>query len=70
MMSGRKSGGKAIPYDKRYKGIKNKAFKKTDKTVEPVAKDKNSTRRKMSNPLIGQKKGKKKHAPKIKMNEC
>lgn len=40
------------PYDKKEVENKKKAFKRTVKSVKPVAKDKNKTRRKMRKPTI------------------
>ena len=42
---------KEKPFDKREDKDTKKAFKRTNKSVKPVAKDKNSTRRKMSTPM-------------------
>lgn len=41
---------KSIPYDKEYVSKKKKAYIVTNKTVKPVAKDTNKTRRKIVNP--------------------
>lgn len=38
------------PYNKREEMNKKKAFARTEKTVKPVAKDTNKTRRKMMKP--------------------
>lgn len=44
---------KVIPYNKRESGDSKKAFASTKKTVKPVAKDTNKTRRKMVKPTKG-----------------
>jgi hypothetical protein len=41
------------PYDKRENADAKKSFMKTDKSVKPVAKDTNKTRRKMKKPTSG-----------------
>lgn len=41
---------KGAAYDKRPKSLKSKAMAKTEKSVKPVAKDTNKTRRKMVKP--------------------
>lgn len=41
------------PYDKEYVKNKKKSYSKTNKTVKPVAKDTNKTRRKMIKPTKG-----------------
>lgn len=46
----KKSCGKIKPYDEREVKNKKKAFDKTKKTVKPVAKDTNKTRRKIVKP--------------------
>lgn len=46
----KKSSGKVVPYDQREVKNKKKAFAKTKKTVKPVAKDTNKTRRKIVKP--------------------
>lgn len=45
--------GKIAPFDKRKVGLSKKAMKQTDKSVKPVAKDSNKTRRKMIKPARG-----------------
>ncbi len=42
--------GRAKPYDKREQKDMKKAMGKSEKTVKPVAKDTNKTRRKMVKP--------------------
>lgn len=45
----RKKSGKSLdkdPYDRREEKVTNKAFKSVEKSVKPVAKDTNKTRRK------------------------
>lgn len=42
--------GKAAPFDRREQKDMKKAFSKTERTVKPVAKDTNKTRRKMVKP--------------------
>ena len=44
---------KINPYNKKENKNNTKAFAKTIKTVKPVAKDTNKTRRKMINPTKG-----------------
>ncbi len=57
MNRGKKMGKAAVPYDKREVKDKKKAFFSTKKTVKPVAKDTNSTRRKNTQlPLKGKMK--------------
>lgn len=46
-----------MPYNKRPMKNKMKAMAKTEKTVKPVAKDTNKTRRKMVKPTKGGMKG-------------
>jgi hypothetical protein len=46
-------GKKANPYDKREQKDDKKAFSKTEKTIKPVAKDTNKTRRKVKKPTRG-----------------
>lgn len=48
-------GKKSVPYDKREVKDKKKAFSNTSKTVKPVAKDTNKTRRSMKTPMKGKK---------------
>lgn len=55
MTKEKKMKGKVMPYDKREVKDKKKAFAKTNKTVKPVAKDTNKTRRKMVKPTCGKK---------------
>lgn len=43
---------KSVPYNKRYAELEKKAFKSTDKSVKPVAKDTNKTRRKIVKPTV------------------
>lgn len=42
---------KVNPFDKKEAKNDKKSFARTEKTVKPVAKDTNKTRRKMSKPL-------------------
>lgn len=46
---------KSVPYDREYVKDKKKAFANTNKTVKPVAKDTNKTRRKIVKPTKGKK---------------
>jgi hypothetical protein len=50
---GKKAKSVAVksPYDRREEAITEKAFKSTEKSVKPVAKDTNKTRRPRKKPL-------------------
>lgn len=48
-----KGRGNVNPYNKRQVKNAKKAFAKTEKSVKPVAKDTNKTRRKMKKPTKG-----------------
>ena len=65
-----KDKGKAVdknPYNRRAEKDDKKAFKSVNKSVKPVAKDTNKTRRKIVKPTAVGKKIPKECAPKIKM---
>lgn len=50
----KKSGGKGLdkdPYDRREEKVTKKGFKSVEKSVKPVAKDTNKTRRPRKKPL-------------------
>lgn len=53
MMSSGKGRGNVNPYNKRQVKNAKKAFSKTEKTVKPVAKDTNKTRRSIKKPTKG-----------------
>lgn len=55
------------PYDRREEKVKNKAFKSVEKSVKPVAKDTNKTRRKTTKArIVGETVKKEKPASNLK----